>query len=192
MQGMSGPFGPNGQYMSRGPFPQGGGYPMGHPSHPHNMGGGPGPGFSGMPPGMRHSGGGPIPPGNMPITSLNQNFPQGGGGHVPMSSMSPGIRPSGPPGPFPPSGAMHCGPGGLFPGRGGAVVKTEVPSVSPRGANMSSFQHSPVPGNPTPPLTPNGPGCISAPFASPSSDAGSGSSGSGGNDVKPNFSLASK
>ena len=46
-------MGPNGggQYMTRGPFPNGpqGGYPMGHP---HNMGGGPGPGFSGMPPGM--------------------------------------------------------------------------------------------------------------------------------------------
>merc|ERR1719347_1770842 len=45
MQGM-GPMGPNnGQYMSRGPFPGPNGYPMGHP---HNMGGGPGPGFSGM------------------------------------------------------------------------------------------------------------------------------------------------
>merc|ERR1712012_738574 len=48
VQGM-GPMGPNnGQYMSRGPFPGGPqGYPMGHP---HNMGGGPGPGFGGMPP----------------------------------------------------------------------------------------------------------------------------------------------
>jgi len=58
---------------------------------------------------------------------------------------------------------------------------------------MSSFQHSPVPGNPTPPLTPNGPGnCISAPFASPSSDNGSASnhSSSSSQDTKPNFSLA--
>ena len=32
------------------------------------------------------------------------------------------------------------------------------------------FQHSPVPGNPTPPLTPNGP--VGVPFASPASDMG--------------------
>merc|ERR1719193_293209 len=98
-------------------------------------------------------------------------------------------------GPFPPSGGgmggIGGGPNGIFPGR----VKTEVPTVSPRGggAGMSSFQHSPVPGNPTPPLTPNGPGnCISAPFASPSSDNGSASnhSSSSSQDTKPNFSLA--
>ena len=46
--------------------------------------------------------------------------------------------------------------------------------VSPRGG-AGSFQHSPVPGNPTPPLTPNQ-NCISAPFASPVSDRGAGGS----------------
>ena len=35
------------------------------------------------------------------------------------------------------------------------------------------FHHSPVPGNPTPPLTPNGPvGGVGVPFASPASDHG--------------------
>ena len=58
-----------------------------------------------------------------------------------------------------------------------------IPNVSPRngststkpnGANTSllPFQHSPVPGNPTPPLTPNGGSASSVglPFASPASD----------------------
>ena len=143
-------------------------------------------------------------PGNMPMSSMgNQNFPVSSHSGQ-MGPMNPGLRPSGPPGaghssagpggPFPPSGQgmMSGGPNGIFPGR----VKTEVPTVSPRGggAGMSSFQHSPVPGNPTPPLTPNGPqNCISAPFASPVSDRGSGGSpSSSSQDTKPNFSLASK
>merc|ERR1719295_2576589 len=89
-----------GQYMSRGPFPNGpqGGYPMGHP---HNMGGGPGPGFSGMPPGM-HGRPGISGPGGMggggPMVSMH-------GGQFPVSSASsghhlgqqqPGMRPVGP------------------------------------------------------------------------------------------------
>ena len=155
-----------GQYITRGPFPGGpqGGYPM---SHPHNMGGGPGPGFSGMPPGM-HSRPGMSGPGGMPMSSMPGQFPGQGGGH--MGPQNPGMRPGGPGG----SGGHPSGgaPGG-YPSPGSfpspSRVKTEVPSVSPRGGSMSSFQHSPVPGNPTPPLTPNGPGnCISAPFASPS------------------------
>lgn len=55
--------------------------------------------------------------------------------------------------------------------------QTDIPNVSPRTngpnnsntnkTNIMSFQHhSPVPGNPTPPLTPNG---VGVPFASPAS-----------------------
>ena len=221
MQGM-GPMGPNnGQYMSRGPFPQG--YPM---SHPHNMGGGPGPGFAGgMPPNMRH---GNMMPNNMQMSSMgssHQNFPMtsqhssSGMGPGPGPNMNPAMRSgghSGPPagpgghGPYPGSGGGggggNPGPGmvnmggtspGMFPGR----IKTEVPNMSPRGgggpgvgSGISSFQHSPVPGNPTPPLTPNGPtNCISAPFASPTSDQGSSSPASNtSQDIKPNFTLASE
>ena len=59
-------------------------------------------------------------------------------------------------------------------------MQTELPNVSPRNNNGSSsksnmvpFHHSPVPGNPTPPLTPNGPvGGVGVPFASPASDHG--------------------
>ena len=60
-------------------------------------------------------------------------------------------------------------------------LQTELPNVSPRNNNGSSssksnmvpFHHSPVPGNPTPPLTPNGPvGGVGVPFASPASDHG--------------------
>ena len=214
-QGM-GPMGPNnGQYMGRGPFPGGPqGYPMGHP---HNMGSGPGPGFGGMPPNMRH---GNMMPNNMPMSQMgnnHQNFPmtsQHGGGGGPMGGpgpgpMNPAMRPSGhsgtpgPHGQYPGNNpgmvAMGNPSPGIFPGR----IKTEVPNMSPRGgggqggstgAGISSFQHSPVPGNPTPPLTPNGPtNCISAPFASPVSDTGSGSPSSNtSQDIKPNFSLASK
>ena len=167
MQGMGG-MGPNsGQYMQRGPFPGPQGYPMGHP---HNMGGGPGPGFSGMPPGMRHGG---MMPNNMPMGgSMNsQGYPASS--HSGGSGLAPGLRPAGPgpaSAPFPPAGPGG-GPG-MFPA--GGRVKTEVPSVSPRGG-AGSFQHSPVPGNPTPPLTPNQ-NCISAPFASPVSDRGAGGS----------------
>ena len=123
--------------------------------------------------------------------------------------MNPAMRPSGHSGTPGPHGQYSGNsPGmvgmgnpspGIFPGR----IKTEVPNMSPRGgggqggstgAGISSFQHSPVPGNPTPPLTPNGPSnCISAPFASPVSDTGSGSPSSNtSQDIKPNFSLASK
>merc|ERR1711892_161853 len=206
MQGLGGPMGPNsGQYVGRGPFPQGG-YPMGHP---HNIGGGPGPGFSGIPPGMRGHGnmGGPS---NMPPMSsmAQQNFPNNGG----INHMNPGMRsnvcpeggghqPGIPNGQFSVSSAgpsmVGGAPPGLssFPGPGGRI-KTEVPTVSPRGgtSSLSNFQHSPVPGNPTPPLTPNGPGnCISAPFASPVSDHGISSNSNNSNqsqDTKPNFNLA--
>ena len=59
-------------------------------------------------------------------------------------------------------------------------MQTELPNVSPRNnngtsskSNMVPFHHSPVPGNPTPPLTPNGPvGGVGVPFASPASDHG--------------------
>ena len=67
-------------------------------------------------------------------------------------------------------------------------LQTELPNVSPRNnnnnnnngsssssskSNMVPFHHSPVPGNPTPPLTPNGPvGGVGVPFASPASDHG--------------------
>lgn len=57
-----------------------------------------------------------------------------------------------------------------------AGPQTDLPNVSPRPSgpnnpssktNIMSFQHhSPVPGNPTPPLTPNG---VGVPFASPAS-----------------------
>ena len=135
-----------GQYMSRGPFPNGpqGGYPMGHP---HNMGGGPGPGFSGMPPGM-HGRPGISGPGGMggggPMVSMH-------GGQFPVSSASsghhlgqqqPGMRPGGPGGSSGhPSGGAPGQPGyhspGSFPSpaRG---VKTEVPTVSPRGGGTST------------------------------------------------------
>ena len=172
-----GPLGPGGQFMTRGPYP--GGYPMGHP---HNMGGGPGPGFSGMPPGMRHSN---MMPNNMPMTSMSQNYPVNSSQMGPMNSIRPAGPGSGGGGYQPSMGPGNVGPNGMFPVR----PKTEIPTVSPRGAaTLSTFQHSPVPGNPTPPLTPNGPGnCISAPFASPQSDHGSSTTES-----KPNFSLASK
>ena len=113
-----------------------------------------------------------------------------------------------------PAGMPQGGtPNGMYPSNN--RPKTELPSVSPRGvggsaagggltgsgpssgptpggpggtAGISSFQHSPVPGNPTPPLTPNGPSnCLTAPFASPVSEHGSTSS-----DTKPNYSLAAK
>jgi hypothetical protein len=205
------------QYMAAraGPYPlpqQGsGGYPMGHP---HTMGGGPGPGFSGMPPVMRHHGGGGggvmMGPGGMPpMTAMGpQNFPvsaaaqgmgvgNGGGMNSVMNRSSVGGGGVG--GQYPGGPMQSAGgpPGGMFPGAGGRP-KAEIPTVSPRGggggantaSGLSPFQHSPVPGNPTPPLTPNGPGnCVSAPFASPQSEHGSSSSGS---DSKPNFSLASK
>ena len=183
----------NAQYISRGPYPGGpqGGYPMGHP---HNMGGGPGPGFSGMPPGMHGRPGMGGPGGMGPMGGMPNQFPASSQAGSQMGPQNPNFRPGGPGG----SGGHPSGgaPGGYpspgsFPGPG--RVKTEVPAVSPRGG-MSSFQHSPVPGNPTPPLTPNGPSnCISAPFASPSSEHGSSSGlSSSSQDTKPNFSLASK
>ena len=197
-----GPMGGGGQYIGRGgPYPpgSGGGYPMGHP---HNMGGGPGPGFSGMAPGMHPanmaSSGGMVPNSSMsPMTSMSQNYPSSG---MAMNGMRPSGSGGG--GPYPPAGGGGgpAGVGGLrSPGSGGMFrPKTEIPTVSPRGggsggggpaATASSFQHSPVPGNPTPPLTPNGPGghCVSAPFASPSSEHGGSIP-----DSKQNFSLASK
>ena len=214
--GQMGQMGPNnGQYIGRGPFPGGPqGYPMGHP---HNMGSGPGPGFGGMPPNMRH---GNMMPNNMQMSQMtnnHQNFPMtsqhGGGGMGPggPGPINPAMRPSGHSGThghgqFPNSSpnmvSMGSSSPSVFPGR----IKTEVPNISPRGggpgvssgpgsgSGISSFQHSPVPGNPTPPLTPNGPSnCISAPFASPVSDQGSGSPSSNtSHDSKPNFSLASK
>ena len=177
--GMAGPpMGPGGQYMSRGgPYPQGaGGYPMGHP---HNMGGGPGPGFSGMAPGMHaNMGGMPNAAGMSPMTSMSQNNYPVNPGMAMNNVMRPGS------GPYPPA------PGGLrSPGSGMFRPKTEIPTVSPRGGATTTFQHSPVPGNPTPPLTPNGPGghCVSAPFASPQSEHGGSIP-----DSKQNFSLASK
>ena len=201
------------QYLTaaRGPYPLpqgggGGGYPMGHP---HNMGGGPGPGFSGMPPVMRHHGGMMGPGGGMPpsMAAMNpqqqQNFPvsaaQGmvGGGGMNSVMNRPGGGGGGGPYPGGPMQAAGGPPGSMFPG-GSGRPKADIPTVSPRGgganstSGLSPFQHSPVPGNPTPPLTPNGPGnCVSAPFASPQSEHGSSSSGSG-SDSKPNFSLASK
>ena len=57
-------------------------------------------------------------------------------------------------------------------------MQTDLPNVSPRNgssskSNLVPFHHSPVPGNPTPPLTPNGPvGGVGVPFASPASDHG--------------------
>ena len=183
-QGM-GPMPPNnGQYMSRGGFsggPQG--YPMGHP---HNMGSGPGPGFGGMSTNMRHNN---MMPANIQnsMAGNHQNFPlssqQGG-----MGPINPAMRPSGPAGHS--LGLPGSSPG-IFPAR----VKTEVPNMSPRAGTGSSFQHSPVPGNPTPPLTPNASNnCISAPFASPVSDPGSTGSPCSNNsqDIKQNFSIASK
>merc|ERR1719285_1083716 len=87
-----------GQYMrNNGHYGPQGGYPMGHP---HNMGGGPGPGFSGMPPGM-HGRPGMSGPGGMgggPMVSMQ-------GGQFPTSSSSsghhlgqPNMRPGGPDG----------------------------------------------------------------------------------------------
>ena len=164
-----GPMG-GGQFMARGPYP--GGYPMGHP---HNMGGGPGPGFSGMPPGsMRHSNMMPNGSGMPPMTSMSQTS----GGSYPVNSTHMGpagmnsMRPAGPGsggggGGYPPS-MQPGGGGGNGPSNSGMFPnplprpKTEIPTVSPRGgSSLSTFQHSPVPGNPTPPLTPNGPGMIS-------------------------------
>ena len=125
-----------------------------------------------------------------------------GGGH----SQHPG----GPGSQFPGPGMVSMGGSspGMFPGSGPGQrqIKTEVPNMSPRGPGgqtqsgaqvISSFQHSPVPGNPTPPLTPNAPShCISAPFASPSSSTGSPSQQDIKPDikpdVKPNLSIASK
>lgn len=75
---------------------------------------------------------------------------------------------------------MNFNPGGMM-----GVPGSPDPSFQPQQTtdlpnnNMSPrimpFQHSPVPGNPTPPLTPNGPS-VGVPFASPaSSDQGHGS-----------------
>ena len=205
-----GPMPPNtGQYMSRGGFPGGPqGYPMAQVSqvgHPHNMASGPGPGFAGMPSAMRHNN--MMPANTMQnINSMatnHQNFPlssqQGG-----LGSINPAMRPGGPSQSMAGMAGAASSPG-IFPAR----IKTELPNMSPRagaggpgggggggGSAISSFQHSPVPGNPTPPLTPNASNnCISAPFASPVSDPGStGSpcSSSNSQDVKPNFSIASK
>jgi hypothetical protein len=126
-----------------------------------------------------------------------QNFP--GGMNSVMSRPGAGGQYPGGPMQAAGGGGGGGGPPGMFPGRG---PKAEIPTVSPRGggaanttaattSGLSPFQHSPVPGNPTPPLTPNGPGgnCVSAPFASPQSEHGSTGSGP---DSKPNFSLASK
>ena len=215
---MGGPGAPHGgQYMpvGRGPFPGGTqGYPMGHP---HNMGGGPGPGFGGL-----RGHGGMMQPQNMqPMTPMGTSHPN----NFPMSSqqisggpggLNPAMRPGsghsqhtgGPGAQFPGPGMVSMGGSspGLFPSSGPRQMKTEVASMSPRGPGSqtqsgtqgnSSFQHSPVPGNPTPPLTPNAPShCISAPFASPSSSTGSPSQQDIKPDikpdVKPNLSIASK
>ena len=66
-----------------------------------------------------------------------------------------------------------------------------MPSVSPRTGggggdktNVMPFHHSPVPGNPTPPLTPNssggGGGGVGVPFASPASSSNDSSGGYSG------------
>ena len=231
--GQMGPGGPAGSpYRSNpyGPSASQGGYPMGHP---HNMGGGPGPGFSGIPPNMRNGmgmgpngsgmqpmssmSGGPYPPmsshsqmssssGSLPPYSSSPMTSMAGGGGGPGSPY-PGGGISGPGGPNHPSSSMYPTanqhrplPSGSNPGS--MNNKTELPSISPRGGGpntvgngppssggISSFQHSPVPGNPTPPLTPNGPNgnCMtSAPFASPQSDHGSTSSEMSG--MKPAYS----
>ena len=156
---------------------------------------------------------GPSHPNNFPMTSqqmpggpgsgLNPAMRPGGGGH---SQHNPGSQfPNGP-------GMVSMGGSspGMFPSSGPGQrqsIKTEVPNMSPRGPGgqqtpsgaqvISSFQHSPVPGNPTPPLTPNAPShCISAPFASPSSSTGSpiqqDIKPDIKPDVKPNLSIASK
>lgn len=186
-QGM-GPMPPNnGQYMTRGGFsggPQGSHYPMGHP---HNMGSGPGPGFGGMTNNMRHN--------NMMPANIQNSMAGPGHQNFPMTSqqaglgpINPAMRPSGPSG-------HNVGLGGTSPGIFPARIKTEVPNMSPRGGAANTFQHSPVPGNPTPPLTPNASNnCISAPFASPVSDPGSTGSPCSNNsqDIKQNFSIASE
>ena len=234
-------MGPGAGYVRNSPYPSSqGGYPMGHP---HNMGGGPGPGFSGIPQNMRNSGmmGGPnsgMPPmtsmaggnGSMgnypPMSSHSQMGPGGGSGPgnlPPNSSMGPAMSVAGGPvSPYPGGGGPISGVGhnpNMYPNhhrpnqppnQHSSNNKTELPSVSPRGGNIangptsgnsttgvSSFQHSPVPGNPTPPLTPNGPNgnCMtSAPFASPQSDHGSTSSDTTTTTgtMKPNYSLGAK
>ena len=74
--------------------------------------------------------------------------------------------------------------------------QTDMPSVSPRNGggggsgdktNVMPFHHSPVPGNPTPPLTPNssgggggGGGGVGVPFASPASSSNDSSGGYSG------------
>lgn len=62
---------------------------------------------------------------------------------------------------FPPhqaaSGPQY--PGSQFP--------QDVGSVGMRGGNMGSYQHSPIPGNPTPPLTP---ASSMPPYISPNPD----------------------
>ena len=226
--------GPGGQYMpgGRGHFPGGPqGYPMGHP---HNMGGGPGPGFGGMPSNMRGHGGLMQGQTMQHVSSMGGNHPgnfslgsqSGPGG---PASLSPAMRPGGGGQGGAPGAGSHAhqfpggGPGGggggrplvsmggsspgIFPSGhpGDRRIKTEMPNMSPRGpqttpgggpAVISSFQHSPVPGNPTPPLTPNAPShCISAPFASPASSTGSPSQDIKQDikpDIKPNLSIASK
>lgn len=56
---------------------------------------------------------------------------------------------------------------------------TGAPGPYTTGSGTMNYQHSPIPGNPTPPLTPQHPG--SMPYASP-----------GGGDVKPTLPIQSK
>lgn len=129
-----------------------------------------------------------------------------------MRMAGPGMYPNRMSGPGMYPGVGMSGNGGQFQGG-----PSDAPSMSPRTekTNISKiwkfcskkkdffqiilffsvpFQHSPVPGNPTPPLTPNSSGsCVGLPFASPASEVGM--AGPGGmlpcgpsGDHKPNFS----
>jgi len=146
--------------------------------------------------GMRPGGGGGMGPGGF-----------GPNGYMNAGQMHPGMRPGMFPTRMPGGPAGMSGPGGMGGGPGGPSSQagfgpngggggggyfqpnntpnqTDMPSGSPRTekTNILPFHHSPVPGNPTPPLTPNSSGGgVGVPFASPaSSDAGPGSSGSSG------------
>lgn len=122
---------------------------------------------------------GPYPPNVRPPINPMYNGPMNNGQmmvnngdpSMPPTSSSSSMVPMSQGSPFPPTSNS---------GNNMSQMTADVPHVSPRNGNgnktnIMPFHHSPVPGNPTPPLTPNGSNgpnsCgVGLPFASPASD----------------------
>ncbi|XP_078576239.1 zinc finger MIZ domain-containing protein 1-like isoform X4 [Branchiostoma floridae x Branchiostoma japonicum] len=142
--------------------PQGGQPPQQYP--PASQYGKPGyPGPQGIPPSPNYpgpQGGPPRPPGQFP------GGPQGGQFYGPQGQLN-GRQPPGPPGqPGMPGQQVQMHPNQMHPNQ---MHPNQFPNQQqnfngPPQRSMSSYQHSPIPSNPTPPMTPGSMPPVPSPY----------------------------